>query len=426
MQAEYGAMPVLSDPTKASDAQYHYAFTGWSPAVSTVYGNQTYTAQFERTLRQYTVTWVVDGSEEKQTYDYGALPVYDGTPTKESDPEKSYTFSGWDKELSPVTGDATYTAVFHESKNCYNITFVVNGTEYEREYEYGAIPAFEGDTSKPMDEDYRYVFTGWDKEIVAVTAEATYTAQYESVPVGSATIVNTMPKVAWGCDFTTAVSLKDVKNMTSTKITLYYDHSIVTLKSYEACEGVTVTGEGQGYLTMEINGLSDAAEIISVTFTVSQNAPFGQSVFMEAMSEDKIVSGFEKLTVYQLGDVDMNGAITKEDALAVQRYAVKKQELDSVQTVYADVNGDGKVNTLDGAMILRFVGGSLSTLGNRITLTLHNGELTTVISLEIGSELEENHGAQEGFAWSFSPDEYQVVDFTDLTENTDIYLVSVQ
>jgi len=94
MQAEYGAMPVLSDPTKASDAQYHYAFTGWSPAVSTVYGNQTYTAQFERTLRQYTVTWVVDGSEEKQTYDYGALPVYDGTPTKESDPEKHFFFTG--------------------------------------------------------------------------------------------------------------------------------------------------------------------------------------------------------------------------------------------------------------------------------------------------------------------------------------------
>ena len=51
--------------------------------------------------------------EETQLPD-GAIPEYMGaTPVKPGDfVYASYTFSGWDKELSAVTGDVTYTAVF--------------------------------------------------------------------------------------------------------------------------------------------------------------------------------------------------------------------------------------------------------------------------------------------------------------------------
>lgn len=50
-----GQTPTFKGSTgKASDDQYAYSFTGWSPAVSAVTGNQTYTAQYARTAHSWT------------------------------------------------------------------------------------------------------------------------------------------------------------------------------------------------------------------------------------------------------------------------------------------------------------------------------------------------------------------------------------
>lgn len=54
-----GAMPRYdgATPTHPQYANYSYTFSGWSPSVTTVTGDQTYTAQFTRSLRYYTVTF---------------------------------------------------------------------------------------------------------------------------------------------------------------------------------------------------------------------------------------------------------------------------------------------------------------------------------------------------------------------------------
>lgn len=49
---------------------------------------------------------------------------------------------------------------------------------------YGIVPSFSSVApTKPSDELYRYVFTGWSPEIEAVKGEVTYTAQFEAVPL---------------------------------------------------------------------------------------------------------------------------------------------------------------------------------------------------------------------------------------------------
>lgn len=61
-QVEYGKTPTFTGSTdKASDGQYNYTFTGWSPAISPVTGNVTYTAQYSQTaivpdVKTYTIT----------------------------------------------------------------------------------------------------------------------------------------------------------------------------------------------------------------------------------------------------------------------------------------------------------------------------------------------------------------------------------
>jgi hypothetical protein len=56
-QVNQGATPAYTGatPTKPSTAAYTYTFNGWSPAIATVTGNATYTAQFTEQINQATV-----------------------------------------------------------------------------------------------------------------------------------------------------------------------------------------------------------------------------------------------------------------------------------------------------------------------------------------------------------------------------------
>ena len=428
-KVEYGSIPALTTPSKESDAQYHYSFIGWTPKVSTVYGNQTYTAQFSRTLRQYTITWVIDGVETETTYDYGLMPIYNGTPSKQSNTQYSYSFTGWDKEITTVNGDAKYTAQFSEIRNYYTVSFVVNGITYSETYEYGATPSYNGNTSKPNDETYRYIFSGWDKEIVAVSEDTTYVAQYTAVLIGSATVSNTTFKTAWNCEFTTTISLDNVQNMSSTVFSIHYNPLLVELKSYDCCDGVSVVEYNDGYITVQAKDLisGENRDVISLTFVTSNNAPFGSSTFIDVVAEDKITSNFDELTIYQMGDVNMDGKVNTVDAAMIQRYAVKKLELDDIQKVYANVNGDlntdgsSKVNTIDAAMVQRYAVKKINELGNRITINFVDGEEIVSLTLVKGNEI--NYEPADGHEWSLAADQFVSVDFTTLTSDTTVYMI---
>ena len=117
----YGTVPTYDgdEPTKAAAAKYSYTFAGWTPTVSEVTGDATYTAVFSETLNTYTVTWLnYDGTVLKadENVPYGTVPKYEGeTPVKAATAEYTYTFSGWSQTLSEVTGDVSYKAVFSET-----------------------------------------------------------------------------------------------------------------------------------------------------------------------------------------------------------------------------------------------------------------------------------------------------------------------
>ena len=61
------------------------------------------------------------------------------------------------------------------------ITWIVDGVQTTEVYQKGTTPTFKGALEKSETARYRYVFAGWDQEIVPVTSDATYTAQFTQV-----------------------------------------------------------------------------------------------------------------------------------------------------------------------------------------------------------------------------------------------------
>ena len=183
----YGEKPSYTGdtPTKAATAQYTYVFKGWSPAVSNVTGDATYTAVFDEIVNEYTVTWK-NGDTVLQSgkVAYGEKPTYTGaTPTKTATAQYTYVFKGWSPAVSNVTGDATYTAVFDEIVNEYTVTWKNGDTVLQSgKVAYGEKPAYTGATpTKAATAQYTYVFKGWSPAVSNVTGDATYTAVFDAV-----------------------------------------------------------------------------------------------------------------------------------------------------------------------------------------------------------------------------------------------------
>ena len=106
-----------------------YKFSGWyfdrnlSEKVEDNYtiGNENVDFYAKYTPKTYTVTWVnYDGTvlETDGNVEYNSTPHYDGaTPERAAETGYTYGFKGWTPEISPVTGDVTYTAEYTATKD---------------------------------------------------------------------------------------------------------------------------------------------------------------------------------------------------------------------------------------------------------------------------------------------------------------------
>lgn len=103
----HGETPVYSGktPERPADAQYTYTFSSWDNAIAAATGDQTYKAQFNTIVNQYTITVNAENGTVTGagTYDYGTSVTITATP------DTGYEFVNWTKAGVEVSTDASYT-----------------------------------------------------------------------------------------------------------------------------------------------------------------------------------------------------------------------------------------------------------------------------------------------------------------------------
>ena len=131
---------VPANPTKESTAQYEYPFKGWSIDGTSVVSNVgiapdhsvNYYALFYAMLRHYTVRFL-NGTTVLQSSEiaYGQMPAYMGEePTPETE---EFVFVGWTPEITVVTGNIDYVALFRDNRAITRQLLAKTITEYSSE-----------------------------------------------------------------------------------------------------------------------------------------------------------------------------------------------------------------------------------------------------------------------------------------------------
>lgn len=183
---ENGAtVTVPENPTREQDDQYSYTFKEWMPTVvTTVAGDATYTATYDKTPRVYTVTLNLgeDASwseESKNITSYTYSPDQAVTLPTEGMTYAGHTFTGWknlaDDDVTEIaagtTGDKTYNAQW--STNTYTITWSIDGTETsDTDVAYGT-QLTHVEPTKDGGAQHTYTFLGWSETSATDEAGAT-------------------------------------------------------------------------------------------------------------------------------------------------------------------------------------------------------------------------------------------------------------
>ncbi|MBR6081870.1 MAG: InlB B-repeat-containing protein [Salinivirgaceae bacterium] len=185
----YGQTPKYTgdEPARKADTLYTYEFIGWTPDIYAAESEQVYTAVFDTILRRYTILFESEGDTlTSKGFAYGQMPEYVGqTPEKKATAKFSYSFIGWVPTIVKVIADQTYTAAFDSTLNKYEIVFVSDESELQKDtLAYGQTPKYTGDepTRKP-NEQYTFKFYDWEPKIAEVTGDQVYTAVFDTIDI---------------------------------------------------------------------------------------------------------------------------------------------------------------------------------------------------------------------------------------------------
>ena len=189
----FNTSPVFhgANPTWANSATEKHDWIGWRDAEGNIYdknatlpratSNVTYTAYFNTTKYQYTITFKNDdnsdlwaglvdagttGAELQALFEQKYNEKTGNTvPQKAPTVNQVFTFTGWNNPLATVEAAATYVAQYSESLRQYHVIFYnydAVSVLYEADVNYNTAPTYSGVTPfRANTSAYSYDWTGW-------------------------------------------------------------------------------------------------------------------------------------------------------------------------------------------------------------------------------------------------------------------------
>ena len=346
----------------------------WNDVAMTT-GSYNLCVVLELELTYHTVTfkdW--NGTVLKtQQVEHGKAATAPANPTR-----TGYTFTGWDKAFTNVTADLVVTAQY--SANTYTVTFKDwNGTVLKtQQVQYGGAATAPANPTRTG-----YTFTGWDKAFNNVTANLVVTAQYVQnepvstpVPSDAPQIVVESKTTSAGSTVAVNISIANNPGFVTMGIQVAYDSNLTLLS-------VSDTGlvPGQMFSTEIENpqplywanptATADCTvngKIATLTFKVADNAEEGEYHIRVSYDYDNYdiynqsgeavqfatVNGTLTVTDVVYGDVNGDGRVNNLDGMVLMRHLAKWPSYPaSMISPGADVNADGRINNLDGMILMR-------------------------------------------------------------------------
>ncbi len=346
----------------------------WNDVAMTT-GSYNLCVVLELELTYHTVTfkdW--NGTVLKtQQVEHGKAATAPANPTR-----VGYTFTGWDKAFTNVTANLVVTAQY--SINTYTVTFKDwNGTVLKtQQVQYGGAATAPANPTRTG-----YTFTGWDKAFTNVTANLVVTAQYVQNEPVSTPVPSDVPQIVVESKTTSAgstvavnISIANNPGFVTMGIQVAYDSNLTLLS-------VSDTGlvPGQMFSTEIENpqplywanptATADCTvngKIATLTFKVADNAEEGEYHIRVSYDYDNYdiynqsgeavqfatVNGTLTVTDVVYGDVNGDGRVNNLDGMVLMRHLAKWPSYPaSMISPGADVNADGRINNLDGMILMR-------------------------------------------------------------------------
>ncbi len=287
----YGSFPTYTGTTPA---KANLTFAGWSPALSAITADVTYTPVFKAEV-VFTDEWGIEW--QKSLVEVGETPSYTGsTPYKDADAQYSYEFAGsWTPAIGAVSQNTTYTAVFNKTLQQYVVQFLSadgNQVYQSAPLDYGTMPVYNGADLSYTAEGTRYTHTGWSPAIAAVTQAQNYYAQFSTTTRYFVTFYDcdgvTVLQSGWVDEGTAAVAPTASHNEHKTITDWDKDFSNVqsALDIYAECETdkfqVTVIAEHGTVVAHEVlDGGANGEEL-----DLSQPIEYGTAVRLEVVPDE--------------------------------------------------------------------------------------------------------------------------------------------